>query len=359
MTATTNRPPGSGQKPLAERNRLSRLLVPTAPSSTGLFPRRRMIGIGIFSVVALAAGLLANIQWQTSITLALLTCMGAASLNLLMGTAGQVSLGNAAMLAVGAFSTVWFLGVGVPFPFDVAGAGLTAAIAGLIIGFPALRLRGLYLAIATLAAHFIIIFLAVQYQNAAAGPSGFVLDPVIPGKLAQSQAIWVVIVVVVLAFVSIIVGALSSGRSGRTWRLIRDHENVVSAFGINATRWKLGVFVISSAILGVQGSLFAHYSGALSTESFTLGVAILYVAMVIIGGLDSLAGSILGAILISLLPTVVPAIVKAFSDDSASPAFGANLSTIVYGALILVFVVFLPKGIVGSAAAALRRGRSR
>lgn len=316
-------------------------------SAGGPSLRGRLIATGAFVVVMIAIGLLVDIQWQTTLTLALLTCMGALALNLLMGTAGQVSLGNAGMIAVGAFSSVLFLNLGIPFPLDVVAAGLAAGVAGLIVGTPALRLRGLYLAIATLAAHFIIIFLVVQYQNIAAGPAGFLLDPVVPGKLRQSQSIWVVIVVVVLGLVMLLIGSLMSGKTGRTWRLIRDHENVAPVFGIDTTKWKLIVFVVSSMILGVQGSLFAHYSGALSVESFTLGVAILYVAMVIIGGLDSVVGAVVGALFLSLLPTVVPAILQLVSPGGASPTFGAHLSTIIYGALILLFVVFIPKGIVG------------
>lgn len=319
--------------------------------------RRRLIATGAFTVVVIVVGLVANIQWQTTLTLAMLTCMGSLALNLLMGSAGQVSMGNAGMLAVGAYSSVWFLSVGIPFPLDVVAAAVAAGVAGLIIGTPALRLRGLYLAIATLAAHFIILFLAVQYQNAAAGPSGFILEPVIPGRLRESQAIWIVIIAIVVALTILLVAWLMSGRTGRTWRLIRDHENVAVTFGIDTTKWKLAAFVISSAILGVQGSLFAHYSGGLSIESFTLGVAILYIAMVVIGGLDSIGGSIFGALLLSSLPTVVPAIVTLLPGGGGSPAFGANLSTVIYGALILIAVVFIPRGVVGALRSRLLRPR--
>ena len=124
--------------------------------------RRRLLGIVAFSVVALGLGLILNLSWQASLILALFACMGAVSLTLLMGTAGQFSIANAGLLAVGAFSSVWFLSIGIPFPADVFLAMAAAGLVGLIVGIPALRLRGLYLAIATLAAHFIIIFFATN-----------------------------------------------------------------------------------------------------------------------------------------------------------------------------------------------------
>jgi branched-chain amino acid transport system permease protein len=226
-------------------------------------------------------------------------------------------------------------------------AAAASGIIGLIIGIPALRLRGLYLAIATLAAHFIILFLAQQYQNAYAGPAGFIVNPAFPGTLEQSQQDWLVVLAIIAALALLLVGLLTTGRSGRAWRMIRDHENVATTFGINVTRWKLSAFVISSAIFGVQGSLLAHFSGGVSTDSFTFGVAITYVAMVVIGGMDTLAGAIVGAVLITLLPTVVPDIMSSL-DSSASPSVSANLSTIIYGALIVIFVVFVPRGIVGT-----------
>lgn len=326
-----------------------------------LFPARRMIGIGVFAAAALVIGFTLDLSWQASLLFALLACMGSVSLTLLMGTAGQFSIGNAGLLAVGAFSSVWFMSIGIPFPADVFLAVAAAGLVGLVVGIPALRLRGLYLAIATLAAHFIILFVVHQYQNHAAGPAGFVLDPVIPGNLAQSQDTWFVIIVVVLAGILVLVGALMSGRTGRTWKMIRDHEAVVAVFGINATRWKLGAFVISSMILGLQGSFLAHFSGLVSSENFHLSVAIIYLAMVVVGGLGSLPGAVIGALLISLLPDVIPALVRVLAPAGSSPVLGANISTIIYGILILVFVIYAPKGIAGLAkkvASAISRRRA-
>jgi branched-chain amino acid transport system permease protein len=325
-------------------------LVRTRPRvgrpSTG-FPTRRVAAAPAFGVAAVGVGLLLDVQWQASLILALLACMGALALNLLLGTAGQVSIGNAGMLAVGAFGAVWFTELGLPFPVDVLCAAGAAGLVGLVVGLPALRLRGLYLAIATLAAHFVILFACLQYQNAAAGPAGFILAPVVPGRLREAQATWVVVVAVVLVATMLLVGMLQSGATGRTWRMIRDHEEAAPTLGIRVTRWKLAAFVVSSTIVGAQGALLAHFSGVVTVESFTLGVAITYVAMVVVGSLDSVAGAVAGAILVALLPTVVPELVTLVLGASAPPTVGATLSAVVYGALILVFVVLLPQGIVG------------
>jgi branched-chain amino acid transport system permease protein len=315
---------------------------------------RRFIWAGVFVALALVAGFTTGIQWQASIILALLACLGALGLNLLMGTAGQVSIGSAALLAVGSFSSVWFVSEGIPFPLDIVCAAVASGMAGLIIGMPALRLRGLYLAISTLAAHFIILFLAQQYQNKDAGPAGFIVNPAFPGTLEQSQQDWLVVTAIIAALALLLVGLLTTGRSGRVWRMIRDHETVAPTFGINVTRWKLSAFVISSVIFGVQGGLLAHFSGDVSIDSFTFGVAITYVAMVVIGGMDNLGGAVVGAVLITLLPTVVPDLVSALAS-SASPSVSANVSTIIYGALIVIFVVFIRQGIVGALSTLLAR----
>jgi len=315
---------------------------------------RRLIGIAVFAAIALVIGSAASLQWQLSITMAVLACMGAAALNLLMGTAGQASIGSAGMLAAGAFSTVWLTHAGVPFPLDVGIAATFTGAIGLVVGIPALRLRGLYLALATLAAHFVILFVALQYQNAAAGPEGFIIPYVIPGTMREAQSSWLIIIVVVASLTLALVAILMDGRTGRTWRMVRDHEVVAPTFGISTTRWKLAAFVISSVIFGLQGSILVHYTGALTTESFTLAVAISYIAMVVVGGLDTIAGAIVGALTITLLPTVLQESLRSLEGVGVSPAAGAHLGHVVYGALILVFVVFMPGGIANAVAKLVR-----
>src|SRR5579859_580993 len=254
--------------------------------STARKVRLSPVWFGIAGLVALTAYYVAE---GSSFHLYILnTCLlavfGAVALNLLMGTAGQVSIGNSAFLAVGAFATVFAVKSGIPFPGDMIFAALAAAAVGAVIGLPALRLRGLHLALATLAGFFIVTYFASQYQsNAKGGGSGGFFIPVLfqAQGLTGGQQYWAWTLVALVAV--LIVGAmrLDKFRSGRAWRMIRDHEIAAHTLGIPVTRYKMSAFAISSAVIGFQGALGAHLSGSVSVDQFTLGVAIAYIAMVL------------------------------------------------------------------------------
>jgi len=275
----------------------------------------------------------------------LLAAIGALALDLLMGTGGQVSIGNAAFLAAGAYVTVWASRSGAPFPFDVIIGGLACAVAGLIVGLPALRIRGMYLALATLAAFYLADFVGQQYQTDTVGAAGFFLNPVFAGTISQQQASWAWLLLGVLAATIILVSWLRSGRSGRAWRMIRDHEVAASIMGIPVARYKLLAFMISSAIIGVQGGLLAHFTGSVSYDSFTLGLSISVIAMILIGGLDSLAGPLIGAVVVTMLPIFVPDVINAFVSSPAATQDASSYAEIIYGVLIMVFMIAAPKGL--------------
>lgn len=277
----------------------------------------------------------------------LLAAIGALALDLLMGTGGQVSIGNAAFLAVGAYVTVWASRSGAPFPLDVIIGGLACAVAGLIVGLPALRIRGMYLALATLAAFYLADFVAQQYQTDTVGAAGFFLNPIFAGTISQQQASWAWLLLGVLAGTIIVISWLRSGRSGRAWRMIRDHEVAASIMGIPVSRYKLLLFVISSAIIGIQGGLLAHFTGSVSYDSFTLQLSISVIAMILIGGLDSLAGPLIGAVVVTTLPIFVPDILNAFVSSSTATQDASSYAEIVYGVLIMVFMIGAPKGLTG------------
>ena len=277
----------------------------------------------------------------------LLAAIGAFALDLLMGTGGQVSIGNAAFLAVGAYTTVWATQTGVAFPFDVILAGVVAGLVGLVVGVPALRIRGMYLALATLAAFYIVGFFVQQYQSKKAGAVGFFLTPVFSGDIFQQQTAWAWLLAAILAVTIVLLSWLRSGRSGRAWRMIRDHELASSSMGIPVARYKLILFVISSAIIGIQGGLTARFTGSVTHESFTLALSISAVAMILIGGLDTAAGPLVGAAVIMTLPLLVPQVVGVFATSASISADAGGYSQIVYGVLIVVFIVGAPKGLSG------------
>jgi branched-chain amino acid transport system permease protein len=279
----------------------------------------------------------------------LLACIGAIALNLLMGTSGLVSIGNVGFLAAGAFSTVWLSVLGVPFPLTVVGSALLTAAIGGVVGLPALRLRGLELGLATIAAHFIILFVARTYQSDQVGAGSFQLKPVFSARHYQDgQHRWSWILLGAVAFTIVVVSLLARNKAGRSLRLIRDHEIIAPALGIPVTRYKVTVFMVSSGLIGMQGSLMAHYQSSLSVESFTLILAIEYLAMVLIGGLDSIAGSVIGAGIVTLLPVYAPQILGGVIGDKTANSYQPQIAQILYGVLIVVVIAIAPTGIAGS-----------
>jgi branched-chain amino acid transport system permease protein len=289
----------------------------------------------------------------------LLSAIGAMALDLLMGTGGQVSIGNAAFLAGGAFATVSASRAGAPFPFDVIIAGIVCAAGGLIVGLPALRIRGMYLALATLAAFYLADFIGQKYQGDTVGAAGFFLKPVFTGTIGQQSASWAWLLFGVVAATMILISWLRSGRSGRAWRMIRDHEIAASAMGIPVARYKLLLFTITSAIIGIQGGLTAHFTGSVTYDSFTLTLSISVIAMILIGGLDSLAGPLVGAVVVTLMPVILPDIIGLFVNSSDASQDASNYSEVLYGLLIMVFMIKAPTGLAGLLRAGGRRVLSR
>jgi branched-chain amino acid transport system permease protein len=277
----------------------------------------------------------------------LLAAIGALALDLLMGTGGQVSIGNAAFLAAGAYATVWASRAGAPFPLDVIIGGLACAAGGFLVGLPALRIRGMYLALATLAAFYLANFVALKYQDHAVGAAGFFLKPVFVGTILVQTISWAWLLLGVLAATIIVISWLRTGRSGRAWRMIRDHEVAASMMGIPVARYKLILFVISSAIIGVQGGLTARFTGSVAYDGFTLSLSISVIAMILIGGLDSQAGPLIGAAVVTLLPIFVPDLIDTFVSSSTAAQDASGYAEIVYGVLIMIFMISAPKGLAG------------
>jgi branched-chain amino acid transport system permease protein len=280
----------------------------------------------------------------------LLAAIGAIALNLLMGTAGLVSIGNSAFLAVGAFSAVFAVKSGVPFPGDLVLGAVVAAAAGVVIGLPALRLRGLHLALATLAGFFIVQYFATLYQSKGkgGGSGGFFVPVLFQGQgFTGGQQYWAWTLLVIVGLLVLVATRLSAERSGRAWRMIRDHEIVAHTLGIPVTRYKMIAFALSSALIGFQGALAAHLNGSVSVDQYTLALAIAYIAMVLIGGLDSVLGAVIGAFLVTALPTVMPILLTSVLGRLPIARQGPAVAEILYGVLVIVFITSSPQGIVG------------
>jgi branched-chain amino acid transport system permease protein len=220
-------------------------------------------------------------------------------------------------------------------------------VGGFIVGLPALRIRGMYLALATLGAFYLAQFVGEKYQEDTVGAGGFFLTPIFHGTISQQSASWAWLLLAVLAATIIFFSWLRSGRSGRAWRMIRDHEVAASIIGIPVSRYKLTLFTITSAVIGVQGGLTAHFISVVTYDSYTLQLSISVIAMILIGGLDSQAGPLIGAALVTTLPIFVPDIINSFATSSNASQDASNYSEVVYGALIIIFMIRAPKGISG------------
>jgi len=279
----------------------------------------------------------------------LLASVGAVALMLLTGYAGQISLGHAGLLAAGAFTTgILFKEFGAAFWVTLPASAAVGGLLGLLFGLPSLRLRGLYLAVSTLALHFIVIHLGSEYETRRGFSTGIVIDPPVigPWTLYDARAWYFVLLSAAGATVLLSLNLLRS-RTGRAWRAIHRREAVAGALGINVHRAKLSAFVVSSMLTAVAGCLFAYFRGFVSVEAFSLFLTIQYVAMIIIGGMGSILGALLGTVFVTLFPYLIERLMEALGlvEMLASVIFAVNYSA--FGLMMILFLVFEAQGLVG------------
>jgi branched-chain amino acid transport system permease protein len=278
-----------------------------------------------------------------------LACVGSLSLMLLTGYAGQISLGHAGLMAAGAFTVgILFRETNAPFWITLPAAALVGALLGIIFGLPSLRLRGLYLAVSTLALHFVVIYLGGEYESRRGYSTGIVIDPPKLGTISITDGrAWYFILLVAAVATLLLCANLLRARTGRAWRAIRARETVAEALGIGIAGYKLLAFVISSAMTAVAGALFAYYRGFVSVEAFSLFLTIQYLAMVIIGGMGSLLGALLGAAFVTLFPYLIESGLLALPEAQsyASLLFAVNYSA--FGLVMILFLIWEPLGLVG------------
>ena len=279
----------------------------------------------------------------------LLASIGAVALMLLTGYAGQISLGHAGLLAAGAFTTgILFKEFGAPFWITLPASALVGAALGLTFGLPSLRLRGLYLAVSTLAMHFIVIHFGSEYETKRGLSTGITMEPPsLAGWTLTDARGWYFVLLAFAAASALFALNLLRSRTGRAWRAIHGREAVAGALGISVQRAKLTAFVVSSMLTAVAGSLFAYFRGFVSVEAFSLFLSIQYVAMVIIGGMGSILGAILGTVFVTLFPYSIEWLMGllGLSDRLSSVVFAVNYSA--FGLVMILFLVFEPQGLVG------------
>jgi branched-chain amino acid transport system permease protein len=311
--------------------------------------RTERVSLGVLVIALAVFPFLASPFYLDLANQVFLASIGALALMLLTGYAGQVSLGHAGLMAAGAFTVgILVKEVQAPFWVTLPAATVVGALLGIIFGLPSLRLRGLYLAVSTLALHFLVVYLGGEYETKRGYSTGIVIDPPSIGGLAvtSGRAWYFILGLAASATLFLCLNLLRSG-TGRAWAAIRANETVAEALGIGVAAHKLLAFVISSSLTALAGALFAYYRGFVSVEAFSLFLSIQYVAMIIIGGMGSLLGAILGAIFVTLFPYAIEAALRALPDAQryAGSLFAVNYAA--FGAVMILFLVLEPLGLVG------------
>ena len=289
---------------------------------------------------------------------------------ILSGFTGQASLGHAAFLAIGAYTAAYLQQYNVPFPVYFLAAGILTGVIGALVGFPALRLQGIYLVIATISFAFIVEEILARWESVTNGNEGMrvkTLSLFGASVPRDSPAFYFLC----LGFLILtIVGTLNLLRSptGRAFIAIRDSETAARSMGINVALYKVKSFAISAAITGFAGCLFAHKLSFISPEMFTLQLSIEFIIVILIGGTFSLHGAVLGAIFLVMIdpfltylkddmPGIIAGVASAFGASKATAsniqnnvaAFASanGLKGAIYGVIIMVFVLFEPLGLYG------------
>jgi branched-chain amino acid transport system permease protein len=286
----------------------------------------------------------ANLVW--------VACIGALGLNILVGYTGQVSIGHGAFMSVGAYTAANLANrLGSPWPVNLLAGGIMAAVVGAVVGIPSLRIKGLYLAIATLAGQFIIEWIInhVTFISGGVQASIEVARPQLGSMVLNTQRDMYYFLLFFVALSTIGTLNLVRSRIGRAFIAIRDQDIAAEIIGINIFRYKLLAFAISSFYAGMTGVLYTYFLGIANYEQFQLGVSIDYLAMIIIGGLGSVQGSIFGAFFITLLPIVIRRLMENFGGVFFEPQtvlnLIPNLRVMLFGALIIFFLIVEPEGL--------------
>ena len=302
-----------------------------------------------FLIALFLAPLYFNDYWLGVGNLIGITLIAAIGLNILVGYCGQLSIGHAGFIAVGAYTAAILTNrLEMPFLVGLISAGLVSGVIGLVFGIPSVRVKGFYLAITTIAAQFIIIwvinhwgitggFLGIKVPYASIGPIVF-----------RSESSQFYLIFVIAAICIFLAKNLARTKVGRAFIAIRDNELAAEVMGINLLYYKLLAFFIGCFLAGIAGALLAHWIGFMNAEQFSFTESILYIGMIIIGGLGTSLGPIFGVVFIRVLQQVltielVPFLEKTFT---ALPAgFATGVTPMLFGLVIVLFLILEPRGL--------------
>jgi branched-chain amino acid transport system permease protein len=322
-----------------------------------IFPiRQDRIGITLVLLFAfLVVPAIGDQYWLSAILIPFLVfALAALGLNILTGYAGQLSLGTAAFMAVGAFASYNFVlrVPDLPILVSFALSGIMAALVGIVFGLPSLRIKGFYLAVATLAAQFFVVWALTKFGWFSNFSSSGVISAqkvVILGYVFDTPVRKYLLVLAIVVLMALAAKNMVRSSVGRAWMAVRDMDVAAGVIGIRLMRTKLLAFAVSSFYCGVAGALYTYcYIGTVEPEAFNIELSFRVLFMIIIGGVGSILGSFLGAAFITLLPIFLNTYAEPLAHAlglQLPPGIVSNLELIIFGALIIFFLIVEPLGL--------------
>jgi branched-chain amino acid transport system permease protein len=289
-------------------------------------------------------------SWLSLANLIGITIIAATGLNILTGYCGQLSIGHAGFIAVGAYTSAILTnpeGLNQHFLVGFICAGLVSGFVGVIFGLPSVRVKGFYLAISTIAAQFIILWVINHWTSVTGGFNGITADTVkFFGFELTKQSHYYFLIMTVTVIVIFFAKNLVRTRPGRAFVAIRDNDLAAEVMGINLFRYKLLAFFIGCFLAGIAGSLMAHWMGRISGESFMISESILYIGILIIGGLGTTIGPIFGVLFIRLLDKGISQLSPTLEGAFDMPAgFTTGIGPMIFGLAIILFLILEPRGL--------------
>jgi branched-chain amino acid transport system permease protein len=308
--------------------------------------RTQWIMLLVFLALLFTLPLYASDRILTISTIIGISVISVLGLNILTGYCGQISLGHAGFMAAGGYiSAVLTAKLGLSFWVALPCAGLGAGIIGIIFGLPSLKIKGFYLIMATVAAHFIIIWLILQLYGITGGADGLsVPRPTIGDFVIKSKGSYFYLVMILTCAAVYAAKNIVRTKTGRAFIAIRDNDLAAEVMGVNLWVYKLTAFFLGCVFAGVSGALLVHYYAFASTDHFPFMNSIWYLGMLIVGGMGSITGSIFGVVALKLLDELVT-IVGPFLSAAVAPQAAASLGLILRGLVIALFLIFEPRGL--------------
>jgi branched-chain amino acid transport system permease protein len=287
--------------------------------------------------------------WLGVANLICISIIAVTGLNILLGYCGQLSIGHAGFIAVGAYTSAILVDkLNQPFLVGLICAGVTAGLVGIIFGLPSLRVKGFYLAISTIAAQFIIVWVINHWTSLTGGSNGIEVSPMSIGGIVFKTPTSEFYVVLVISIIAVFAAKnFARTRLGRAFVAIRDNDLAAEVMGVNLFRYKLTAFFIGCFFAGIAGSLLAHTSRSISADYFPFKDSILFIVMIIVGGLGTTIGPILGVVFIRLLDVLVTKLSPALqaSFPGLPPGFTSGIAPMLFGLVIILFLIFEPRGL--------------